>query len=139
MQRSFASTNLGTELSFSPDGKTIAVPDSTDINRIALLDIATGRVSGRLQLPGTATRYQAFSPDSKTLAVWYANGKIKLCHVASGREVATLEGHDTFGMHLSFSHNGETIATASNDGTIHLWRAPRNQATPFGTISAASR
>ncbi len=139
MQPRFASTNLGEELAFSPDGRTMAVPDATDMDRITLFDIVTRRVSGRLQLPGTATRYYMFSPDGKTLAVWYANGKIKLCDVASGREVVTLEGHDTFGMYLAFSHDGQTLATASNDGTVRLWRAPRNEVAPLEMISRPRR
>jgi WD40 repeat protein/serine/threonine protein kinase len=124
-QSVFASTNLGAEMAFSPDGKTFAASDSMDVDRISVLDFATRRMTSRLHIPGPATRYKAFSPDGLTLAVFYATAKIKLCNVVTGREVATLQGHETFGMHLAFSHDGQTLASGSNDRTIRLWRAPK--------------
>ena len=53
--------------------------------------------------------------------------------------MATLRGHETFGMNLVFSHNGQVLASASNDKTIRLWRAPRNQAEPLEVKSTANR
>ena len=125
-QSVFTSTNLGAELAFSPNGKTFAASDSMDVDRISVLDLATRRMTSRLHIPGSATRYKAFSPDGRTLAVFYATAKIKLCNVVTGREVATLQGHETFGMHLAFSHDGQTLASPSSDRTVRLWRAPRD-------------
>jgi WD40 repeat protein len=121
----FISTNLNEVMAWSPQGNSLFAAHKADHDHVAVLDSATLRISGRLQIPGGAARFMAFSPDGKTLAVFYATARIKLCNVASGREVATLQGHDTFGMHLAFSHDGQTLASGSNDGTIRLWRAPR--------------
>jgi WD40 repeat protein len=122
----YTSTNISWQLAMAPDGKTVTALDLMDEERIALFDISTRRISRTLPLAGSAsTRYQAFSPDGKTLALWYANGIVRLCHVATGREMITLQGHETFGSHLVFSHDGQALATGSNDKTIRLWRAPR--------------
>jgi WD40 repeat protein len=53
--------------------------------------------------------------------------------------VATLQGHEGVGMYLAFSHDGQTLASASNDRTIRLWRAPRNEAASMQRKPAAHR
>ncbi|MEO0434721.1 MAG: hypothetical protein AAF151_23815, partial [Cyanobacteria bacterium J06656_5] len=39
----------------------------------------------------------------------------------SGRELQTLEGHSGRGLSVSFSPDGQTLATTSDDGTVKLW------------------
>jgi len=135
----FLSTNLAAEVAWSPRGNALFAASNSDPDHIAVLDLATRQVSARLQVPSAAARYMAVSPDGRTLAIFYTTTKIKLCNVATGREVATLQGHEGFGMCLAFSHDGQTLATASNDRTIRLWRAPRNTATAVELKGAASR
>jgi WD40 repeat protein len=118
------SSNFSSEVAWSRVDGTLAVADEDD--RIGLLDLTTRRISRRLQMPSAATRYAACSADGKTMAIFYTTTKIKLCNVATGREVATLQGHESFGMYLAFSHNGQSLASAGNDRTARLWRAPRN-------------
>ncbi len=134
----FASTNLGPEVVWSPHGDRLFTEDE-DPDHVAALDLATLSNSGHLQIPGGGARSMAISPDGRTLAIFYATAKIKLCDVASGREVATLEGHGSFGFGLAFSHDGRTLASGSNDRTVRLWRAPRSAATSVAIKSAASR
>jgi WD40 repeat protein len=135
----FSSTNLGERFAFSPEGRTMAVQDSTDWDRIALLDLGTGRTTAKFETQGNTMRWMAMSPDGRTLAVSYADASIKLCNVATGRVVVTLRGHEGFCPHLAFSHDGQTLASAGNDKTVRLWRAPRIEAALVVTEASASR
>jgi WD40 repeat protein len=131
----FFSTNLSPELAWSPDSRSLASPDS---DFIAYLDIATARIVRRFQVP-SASRSLTLSPDGKTLAVFRPTANIDLCNVVTGRKVATLQGHATFGFGLTFSHDGQTLASGSNDRTIRLWRAPTNESAVAQSEPAVGR
>jgi WD40 repeat protein len=137
-QSILVSTNLGAEVAWSPRGNSLFAPDMSS-DHVAVLDVAAHRISGHLQMSGGGAHCMAVSPDGRTLAIFCASARIKLCDVASGREVATLHGHEAFGFGLTFSHNGQILASGSMDRTVRLWRAPRNAATSVGINAAASR
>ena len=63
----------------------------------------------------------AFSPDGKTLASGSMDDSIKLWDVASGKNTATLKGHDNDVYSVAFSPDGKTLASGSIDQTIKLW------------------
>ncbi|MYG00697.1 hypothetical protein F4212_16395, partial [Candidatus Poribacteria bacterium] len=66
------------------------------------------------------------------LASGDTSGKIHFWEVATGRSIATYEGHGNFISNLSFTPDGKTLASISgsigslgyNDGTIFLWDVP---------------
>ncbi len=62
----------------------------------------------------------AYSPDGRLLAV-AVGSKIQLIVVESGRCEQVLEGHTSRVTSVTFSPNGERLASGSNDHTIRLW------------------
>ena len=107
----------------SPDGSKIYICEQT-AKCIAVFDIATGLVTGRMLLPNEVTGC-AVSPDGTTLASGGVDSRINLWNlkVKQPALVATLRGHTSGILRAVFSPDGNTLATASKDGTVRLWRA----------------
>jgi WD40 repeat protein len=56
---------------------------------------------------------------------------IKIWDTTSGEEILTLRGHQHTLTSLSFSHDGQRLASADNQGNIQLWDArPRLKSLP---------
>jgi tRNA A-37 threonylcarbamoyl transferase component Bud32 len=68
------------EIAFSPDGRTLAVPDGNE--NVYLWDTATGKVAAT-KSAGVLASVAAFSPDGKTLAIG-GTGQISLWNVTGG-------------------------------------------------------
>lgn len=66
-------------------------------------------------------RSLAFSLDGKKLASGSGNETIVLWDVASGKELAALNGHKEEVTSVAFSPDGKKLASASTDDTIKLW------------------
>jgi WD40 repeat protein len=65
-------------IAFSPDGKTLAVPDGND--NVSLWDTATGKVAAA-KSTGVLPSAAAFSPEGKTLAAG-GDGQVFLWNVS---------------------------------------------------------
>jgi WD40 repeat protein len=66
----------------------------------------------------------AFSPDGRTLAMSGPGGAgrvIRLVDVETGSPKAELRGHLKDISSLAFTQNGQTLLSASDDGTIRVW------------------
>jgi WD40 repeat protein len=104
-------------LSFSPDGRTLAV-GSYD-KTVRCFDTRTWAVTH------TCTEQQlvmsaAFSPDGHTLAVGDSDGSLRLTDTRTW-EARPLIGHTSPVWGLSFSPDGQTLASAGGDKTVKLW------------------
>ena len=108
-------------LTFSPDGKTIASFGS--FRDFSLLNVNTGR---KLEIePHNDPSCWAFSPDGKTIATGAnrsSHGFINLWDANTGKELPTLFSYGVDNVsNVVFSPDGKTIATGSRNDKVHLW------------------
>ena len=115
-----------TTLAFSPDGSLLAHEHYKD--GIVLWDVTPSGIQERGKIPNSQSGFRAvlvFSPDSQTLldvkSKSWRKDKIQLWDVATGADLGTLSGHTEEITMLVFSHNGQTLASCSKDGTVLLW------------------
>lgn len=111
-----------TDLSFSPDGKILAVAGHRVLE---LLDATTGARKGVLGPCSARITSVVFSPDGKTLAVGGGEpgkaGEIGLWNVAT-RQVRLLSGlHSDVVQSLAWSPDSKRIAAGSYDRLVSLW------------------
>jgi len=107
----------GLDISFSGDGKTVAVSDEGDY---VLWDIP----SRRKILEFTEDVKIRFSGDGKTLAIIDSSG-YKVWDITIQREIAAhsqlIEWLDTSPERFVLSHDGTILATADRNGIVALW------------------
>jgi WD40 repeat protein len=110
-------------LSFSPDGKLLAVASYYGFAK--LFDVDTQRELATLQGFLMGVHSAAFSPDGTRLALG-SDGKeaIKLWDVASLEEVATLGAQGSVFESIKFSPDGNVLGSFNGSGVLCLWRAP---------------
>jgi hypothetical protein len=113
-----------TGITYSPDGRTIAVDGPS--RQIGIRNAATGKEIHRIQLENHMAQCMSFSPDSKTLAFAYqGNGnqdcRIDLVEIATGRLRCRFKGHRGNVLCLAFTPNSKVLASGSMDTTILLW------------------
>ncbi len=109
-------------LKFSHDSRLIAVKrwetieiwDITNSDKVEVNNILHDQVASEMLL---------FSPDgSKLLSVDYKSHDVNILEIDSGLQIHTLSrGHTAPIKSLLFSHDGNTLATTGEDGTILLW------------------
>ncbi len=126
LQRRLSITTQHTEdvysMAFSPDGETLA---SAGLDRtLRLWNPHTGEHTATLQNTDAASAV-AFSPDGRILAIgWgdWKNIRIQLLDAVTLELLGTRIGHSEFITALAFSPDSATLASASADGTILLWK-----------------
>jgi WD40 repeat protein len=65
----------------------------------------------------------AFSRDASRIVTASTDKTARIWHVASGKEIAVLRGHEGGVYSAAFSPDGSRIVTASDDKTARIWDA----------------
>jgi len=123
----------GIEMTFSPDGKTLALSRMQDAV-VRLYDLAngkevrtlgtpdkTGPVAGRGMVLHLAAPRPVFSPDGRLLAARAAGG-FRVWEVATGRELPqVLPPKDSWAGDVAFTPDNRSLALDLGDGGVALW------------------
>ena len=111
-----------TQVSFSPDGKTLASASFDKTVRLWRLDDVPLKT-----LDGHQNRVQSvtFSPDGQRLASASTDKTIKIWS-RTGVLLETLEGHTQRVVSVSFSPDGQLLASGSYDKTVKVWSLKEN-------------
>ena len=118
-------TDAVSSVTFSADG-TILASGSCD-GTTKLWDVAAQQNIDILEEDGLAPCIYsvAFSPDGALLAIGRGNdpfgGTVKLWEVSTRRIIASFVPHLGSVTFVSFSRDGGTLASGSQDGTVKLW------------------
>jgi WD40 repeat protein len=111
------------QVSFSADGRRL-LSASYD-HTVRVWDVATGKELKRLSVPEGLCG--AFSPDGKRIVTGGIRDHPNVCvwDAETGKELRRYEGHTAGVGNVTFFPDGKRIASASEDGTVRIWRAPR--------------
>ncbi len=124
-QRRFVPDREVQAVAISPDSGTVAY--GGEAGNLNLLDASGhGRPRTLARFPGAHVLSAAFSPDGAQLAVGLSDGTARQWDVATGREIARLEGHDCCVATVTYSPDGSLLATSSKDTTAKVWAARGN-------------
>jgi WD40 repeat protein len=109
-------------LTFSPDGSLIVagyIDREANKPKVYIWEVATGKAIAKFEnLPGSASRYLAFSPDGKTLVV-NCGGPILLLDPIGGKEIDRWEGSGSDGP-VAFADEGKTVLLLRKNGRKHV-------------------
>jgi WD40 repeat protein len=110
---------LGYTVSFSPDGKHLAVGFRSAPPSV--WDVATGQKLFDMYGHTGSVRHIAYSPDGTRIATASTDGTTRLWDAATGSEQFSLAGQASVVTGLAFSPDGTRLATTSRDGTVRVY------------------
>jgi WD40 repeat protein len=108
-------------VSFSPDGRTFLTGEDDGAE---IWDVASGRHVRTLRAnPSQRITTAAYFPDGSRVVTGGLGRGAQVWDATSGALLGTLDGHLDDVSAVVVQSNGNTIITASHDGTIRFWNA----------------
>jgi WD40 repeat protein len=114
---------------FSPDGRSLVT--ASDDHTLIVWDAATGNALRTLQGHSQTVFGMAFSLDGTQVASASGErgsddkparpGEVKLWEVATGKELASFQGHASMVYRVAFRCDGQQLASAGEDRLIKVW------------------
>jgi WD40 repeat protein len=109
-------------LSFSPDGKVLAVADDTGEVELWNTESKTPTLIRSLAGgSGSLTTQAVYNPHGSILATADSEGKVRLTNGATGQQIGPPLVVGTGLTNIAFSPDGKVLATASETDQITLW------------------
>lgn len=110
------------ETSFSPDGRYALLAGINDY--LSVIDLETGQLKLRIDLPDLFSLDADFSPDGTVIAAALSDDSIRLFNVSDGAEIGQLLGHQDRVMDIEFHPSYPQVPqliSASLDRSARLW------------------
>jgi len=141
-ENSYPSLSVPRSLAFSPDGKTLATSDATEV---ILWDVSTGKRLYSLtgESIGTTTGIHlgvgqiSFKPDGNHLAVANMDGVPKVWDLATRSEVLSFTNGELPARVIAYSPDGNQLAGGGDEGIVRIWNPESGEevfALPLGGI-----
>jgi WD40 repeat protein len=105
-------------LTFTPNGRFVAVDENT---KIRLIGVLSGKEIRKLPVPRGMYSTLVFSPDGRTLAATRGSRTINLWDVASDRHPHPIVGHEAAIRSMDFFPDGKHLVSADRTGRMMVW------------------
>ena len=109
------------EISWSSDSKMYATSSGLPDNRVIIWDTKTGKDIKTLRIESGALSI-SWLPNKSILAISDAEKSVQVWDISQNKKLYILEEATKAVISVSFSSNGNLLATKSVDGTIRIWR-----------------
>jgi WD40 repeat protein len=122
------SPNTPSRGTFAPDGRSVALNEGG----LCIREVSSGKDRLRIARPGS-TEELTFSPNERYLACNSHDGNdgsTRVFSTATGKLLARLQGKQGIATALAFSPDSRSLATGGFDGSILLWKLPKDDELP---------
>ncbi|WP_437785946.1 pentapeptide repeat-containing protein [Sorangium sp. So ce1097] len=108
-------------MALSPDGAMLASISGDNVKLWMTTILGAANIQHERRASSAGLFSPLFSPQNKWLAVW-TNDTVLVYDISTVNRVWRLDGHLKYVQAMTFSPDGETLATGSFERTIRVWR-----------------
>lgn len=108
-------------LLFSPADRSLACAVKATVE---IWEPYSSDVRRKLEMRSGLATAMAYSPDGRQFATGHFQGDVHIWDLATEKEIAHFKGHRGRIAYLKYSHDGKSLASASADTSILIWKSP---------------